>query len=139
MNEKRDDYSVEKRFGHIVGGENWGVVPYPLYKYQSMLGLNNSEIWFLTWVIIHKWTENLPFPSLSALARYSGMSRQGIQAIVRKLKNKGLIKVYKRYYENGGQATNEYDIEPLIKILEECIKDDPHSKYKPKSDYRSSL
>ena len=86
-----DELAVVKRFGEIITQELWGIVPYALYKYQVELGLNSSEMWFLTWVIMHRWSEKDPYPSINALARRSGMSRQGIQVIVRKLKIKGLI------------------------------------------------
>ena len=53
------DYPVEERFGEIVTGEKWGIVPYALYKYQGELDLSIAEVWFLSWIMM----PGLPLPN----------------------------------------------------------------------------
>src|SRR5687768_11790863 len=91
--EKIKDFSVEERLGEIVAEEMWGIVPYSLYRYQKELGLSIAEVWFLNWVMMHKWSVDDPFPSLNAMARYTGKSRTYIQNIARRLKEKGFLEI----------------------------------------------
>ena len=123
------DFNVENRFGEIIVGENWGTVPYALYVYQKNLNLSNSEVWLLCWIFMHQWTENDSYPSLNALARYSGRCRNHIQKITKSLTEKGLINKKKRNSDNGATASNFYDLSPLREKLEKEIMDDPKSNY----------
>ena len=123
------DFSVEQRFGDVIAGDNWGIVPYALYKYQNRLGLNIAEVWFLSWVIMHRWEDKDSFPSLNALARYTGKSRTYLQAIAHKLWKKGYIIIKSRTLDNGATASNFYDIEPIKTLLEAEIKNDQNSQF----------
>jgi hypothetical protein len=123
------DFPVEERFGEVVTGENWGIVPYALYKYQGTLGLEIADIWLLTWLCMHTWDERDTFPSINAMTRYTDKSRSYIQRIARRLEKKCLITIKERWLENGARLSNFYDISPLISILEKQIKGDPYSKW----------
>ena len=71
---------------------------------------------------MHKWGEEDSFPSLSALARYSGRTRTYMQKITRDLVEKGYIVKRERRLDNGATASNYYDISPLIERLEKEIE-----------------
>jgi len=123
-----NSYPVEERFGEIVASENWGIVPYALYKYQRILDLGISDIWFVTWLFMHAWTEEDVYPSLNAMSRYTGKTRSYIQRIARRLERKSLIVIRERRHESNARMSNYYDIGPLTKKLEDLILDDPFSK-----------
>lgn len=125
----KKDFAVEERFGEVITGENWGIVPFAFYKYQKQLELKIAEVWFLSWLVMHKWGFDDPYPSLSALERYTGKSRSYIQRITRGLSEKGLIEIKERHLDNGARASNFYDILELLKRLEDEIKNDPRSDY----------
>jgi len=133
MTEEKD-FSIDARIpSPLVKEENWGIVPYALYKYQGALGLSNAEVHFLAWVIMHRWSYDDSFPSLNALSRYTGKSRGYIQRVARGLKRKGLIEIKERHHlESNARASNFYDIEPLIEKWEELIKSDKRSSYNRK-------
>lgn len=126
------EFPVEERLGKIVADEKWGIVPFALYKYQGTLNLTIHEVWFLCWLFIHKWDERDIFPSLNAMARYTGVSRQYIQEIAHRLAEKEFIIIKSRLLENGAIASNFYDVMPLILILEEVIRRDRYSEYTKK-------
>ena len=130
-------YDVSERFGEIIAAEYWGLVPYALYKYQHILEINNSEIWFLTWLFMHQWGADETYPSLNALSRYSGRSRAYIQKIVRSLERKGLLEVRERFMPNGARASNYYNLQPIIEQLEEIIKHDDRSNFNTHNENNS--
>ena len=123
------EFPVEERFGKIVTRERWGIVPFALYKYQETLNLKIAEVWVLCWFLMHRWNEKDTFPSLNAMSRYTGVSRQYIQVIAHSLEKKGYIVIKQRYLENGAIASNYYDLMPIISILEEKIRGDNRSEY----------
>ena len=118
--EKKLDHSVIARFGEEITKEKWGVVPFSIYLYQKELGLK-IHVWFLIWLIVHKWTEKKPFPSIAKLSRISGYSVSHVRDISRKLQKKGYIKVEPRFREDGGRNTNMYDLEPLFEMIRGMI------------------
>ena len=124
-----NEFPVEERFGELVTGERLGIVPFALYKYQKALGLKIHEVWFLCWLFMHKWEEKDTFPSLNALHRYTGVSRQYIQVLAHGLEEKGYINIKQRLLENGANGSNFYDINPFLSTLEELIEEDRYSEF----------
>jgi len=125
----KTDFSVAERFGEVIAQDNWGIVPYAFYKYQDELDLSIAEVWFLCWVIMHRWEDKDSFPSLNALARYTGYTRQYIQVIAHRLHERGYIDIKERTLENNAKASNYYDIGPIMELLEIEIKNDENSQY----------
>lgn len=128
-NREVTDASVEARFGSIIASELWGIIPMALFRYQKDLNLSTTETWFLCVLFLHKWTEEDPFPSLSAMSRRSGRRRQTLQRVVRGLCRRGLLVSEARFLENGARASNTYEIQPLIDKLEELVRKDPRSNF----------
>ena len=52
------------------------------------------------------------WPSQGYLAKRSGMSRQNVNLVINKLRDKGYIKLEHRYREDGGQRANVYTVIP---------------------------
>jgi len=85
------NFPVEGRLGEIIPGENWGIVPFSIYKYQKALGLSIQEVYVLNWLFIHRWDGRETYPSINALVRHSGYTRPYIQGILREIEEKNLI------------------------------------------------
>jgi biotin operon repressor len=52
------------------------------------------------------------WPSQGYLAKRAGMSRQNVNLVINKLREKGYIKLEHRYREDGGQRANVYTVIP---------------------------
>lgn len=114
--------SMPSRFGKKLGATKGGSIPFALYKHQGDLGLSINEVWFLVWVILHKWDYTHSFISLRAMARYTGKSRQHISTIANGLADKGYIEIIGRKNKNKATISNLYNIYPLIELLLEALE-----------------
>jgi AraC-like DNA-binding protein len=100
-------------------------LPSALFHYQGRLGLSAQQVWFISYVLSHKWDEDLPYPSLKKMARVTRMSLSQLQRIKNSLCQMGYLKVYPRFNEARGQQTNAYDFSALFDRLEALIMADP--------------
>ncbi len=116
------DYSVEARFGKIIPEKKWGIVPFALYLYQKELGLAIHDVWFLEWIIIHRWSDDNPYPSMTKMSKITGVSGSYLREISKDLQDRDFIRVEPRFGESGRQGTNIYHLEPLYKKLESLIQ-----------------
>lgn len=88
--------------------------------------LSPVEILVLVQLIGSWWKKNdLPFPSMSTLARRIGVSSRQIQRAVNRLEELGLIKRTKRRM-GGIISSNAYDLNPLASVLQEVAKAYPN-------------
>ena len=118
---KEVDRSVEARFGKIIAKKKWGIVPFALYLYQKKLGLAIHDVWFLEWIIIHRWSDENPYPSLTKMSKITGISGSYLRKIRKDLQDRDFIRVEPRFGKSGRQGTNIYHLEPLYKKLESLI------------------
>jgi len=119
---KEMNFSIEARFGKIIAGKKWGVVSFTIYEFQKELGLRIHDIWFLVWLIIHKWSDENPYPSIAKMSRITGYSESYLREISNDLQERGFIEVEQRFREDGGQNTNLYFLGPLFKKIETIIE-----------------
>jgi hypothetical protein len=116
--------SFAARFGRIILQEGIATIPSALFHYQGALELSAQQVWLVSYILSHKWDEDLPYPSLKAMARRVGMSLSQLQRIKNSLCHMDFLKVYPRFTEQQGQATNAYDFGGLFDRLEELITRD---------------
>src|SRR5690349_14494695 len=57
-------YQFLARFGAVVLSGGIAAIPMALYHYQAELGLTPQEVWFVGYILAHRWTAALPYPSL---------------------------------------------------------------------------
>ncbi len=112
------------RFGATILQGGIAPVPTTLYFYQGELGLSAQEVWFVGYILAHKWDEDLPYPSLAKMAERSGMSRRNLLRIKDGLVGKGLLVLVPRFNVGGGQESNAYDFTALFEQLEYFIRRD---------------
>lgn len=113
--------SFAARFGRVILQDGIATIPSALLHYQGALALSAQQVWFVSYILAHKWDEDLPYPSLKAMSRRVGMSISQVQRIKNSLCEMGMLKVYPRWTEAQGQGTNSYDFSDLFDKLEELI------------------
>jgi AraC-like DNA-binding protein len=116
--------SFAARFGRIILQDGIATIPSAMFHYQGTLELSAQQVWLVSYILSHKWDEDLPYPSLKAMAKRVGMSVSQLQRIKNSLCDMGYLKVYPRFTEQQGQATNAYDFSGLFDKLEELITRD---------------
>lgn len=65
----------------------------------------------------------MPFPSKKRLAERLGVSDKTVQRAMKRLEDEGLIKRERRSHASGGQASNRYDLSPLVEKLKPIAHD----------------
>ncbi len=117
--------SFAARFGRVILRHGIAAIPSALYHYQGKLGLSAQQVWFISYILSHKWDADLPYPSLHNMARCTAMTYRNLLRIKDGLCKRGYLKVYPRYAEGKGRDTNFYDFADLFNRLEELITADP--------------
>lgn len=122
---------VLDKWGQPVAERGFAQIPNYLLLLNQFLDperrLSSVELLILIQLVGTWWKKTeLPFPSMSTLATRCGVSDRQIQRAVNNLEKKGLITKTRRRYESGLRATNAYDLQPLIGILNQVAKAFPN-------------
>ncbi len=123
---RRAGSSFDARYGKLLRTAGIGTVPFALFYYQAELGLQPQEVWFITYVLAHRWTSDLPFPSLAGMARHSGLTKRALRNYKDSLVAKGFLIVHERRRPDGGTTSHGYDFSPLFDRLDALIMRDLH-------------
>ncbi|MFL6846457.1 MAG: helix-turn-helix domain-containing protein [Allosphingosinicella sp.] len=120
---------VEK-WGLAVAERGFAQVPNYLLLLNQFLEeesrLSPTELLVLIQLVGSWWKkQDLPFPSMSTLARRSGVSSRQIQRAINRLEQLGLLRRSKRR-ASGIVSSNAYDLTPLTVILQEVAKAFPN-------------
>jgi predicted transcriptional regulator len=92
------------------------VLPSVFLERQQALGLDAVDINIILHLARHWWySENLPYPSKNTIAECMGIDASTVRRRVKALESAGLIQRKPRYHQKGGQLSNHYDFEGLIK------------------------
>ena len=102
-------YRFLARFGSVILSGGIAAVPRALYYYQAELGLLPQEVWFVGYILAHRWTAELPYPSLRKMAHRTGVTYQMLHRYKNSLIAKQYLQVLPRNRQNGGRTTNSYD------------------------------
>jgi|TARA_E500000318_G_C3569136_1_gene217048 DNA-binding transcriptional regulator YhcF (GntR family) len=116
-------YSVAEKWGKAVAERGFAQTPNYLLLLNQFLDddhrLSAAELLILIQLAGSWWKkDDLPFPSMRTLAIRCGVSERQVHRAVSHLEELGLIKKMKRR-SKGIIASNAYDLEPLVKILNE--------------------
>ncbi|MGA7732494.1 MAG: hypothetical protein WCD37_14640 [Chloroflexia bacterium] len=132
----RPGSSFLARFGQLIVSHGIATVPSALFHYQGTLGLTAQEAWFISAVLAHKWTEELPHPNLSRMERETGIPERRLRRYKQRLCEVGFLHVYPRYEESGRQDSNYYDFGPLFEEIERLIAGEPPLRNDIRADER---
>ncbi len=121
----RPGTSFAARFGRAILQHGIAPLPSALYHYQAALGLSAQQVWFVSYILAHKWDADLPYPSLKKMAARTGLSLRQLQRIKSSLCETGDLVVEGRYELHGGQEANTYDFAGLFARLEAVLTTAP--------------
>ena len=113
--------SFAARFGRVILQHGIAALPTALYHYGGKLGLYAQHVWFISYILAHKWDEDLPYPSLGAMSRCTGMSKRQLQRYSEELQRAGYLQVLQRVSDGRGQEANAYDFSALFGRIEELL------------------
>src|SRR6478609_1212571 len=95
--------SFAARFGRVILQHGIAPLPSALYHFQGTLGLSAQQVWFVCYILAHKWDADLPYPSLKKMAERTGLSLRQIQRIKAGLCDMEYLTVGEQYGAQGGQ------------------------------------
>lgn len=131
--------AMEERWGKNVIKAGYTVVPSIILRAQARLHINAVELAVLLHLLDHWWDNaEMPFPSKKRVADRLGVSAKTVQRAIAALETEGLVRRVKRSNGNGGQASNLYDLSPLIDRIGPIADEDLEAKKKA-SDMRRSV
>lgn len=111
-------YKFLSRFGSVILSGGIAAIPKALYMYSAELGLVPQEVWFVGYILAHRWTAELPFPSLRKMSVHTGVSPQMLHRYKNSLIEKGYLETIPRTRPSGGRTSNYYDFSGLFQQLE---------------------
>ena len=117
---KLDVNNLEKsnraRWSSTLASSGFTTVPNILLDFAGLLNITTEELIFIIHLAKYKWDIRKPFPSYQTLANTMGVSIKSVRRYAKALHDKGLVP---RVYRQGN--TNEFDLNPLIKKLEDLL------------------
>lgn len=121
---------VSDKWGKEVAERGFGQIPNYLLLLNQFLAkekrLTPVELLVLIQLVGNWWKKaERPFPSMMTLALRCGVSERQIQRAVGNLEKIGLIKRVNRRTQ-GIIASNAYDLEPLVSILQQVARAFPN-------------
>jgi DNA-binding transcriptional ArsR family regulator len=95
----------------------WTLLPSVILERQQELGLDAIDVNILLHLARHWWySEKPPYPSKKTIAECMNIDQSTVRRHIARLEAAGLIKRKPRFdLKHGGQKTNEYQFEGLIK------------------------
>lgn len=117
---------VSAKYGEASRG-GFQAVPDILLKKQDALGLSATELVVLLNILMHWWyPAQKPFPRSSTIAQRMGISPRTVQRAIQRIEDDlGLLSKIQ-----GAEGETFLDPLPLVKKLEELVKDDPSYLYR---------
>ena len=121
---------VADKWGTSVAGRGFAQIPnYLLLINQFLDGdhqLSATELLILIQLVGTWWKKDeMPFPSMTTLARRCGVSTRQVQRAINRLVSLDLIARTKRR-TSGIIASNSYDLTPLVELLKQVAKAYPN-------------
>lgn len=122
--EPKPTREMERRWSKEVLEPGFTLIPSVLLRAQARLHIDAIDLAVLLHLIDHWWSSSeMPYPSKRRLAERLMVSEKTIQRAVARLEAEGLVRRIARHYSGGGQASNYYDLSPLVERLRPLAKD----------------
>ncbi len=111
------DYSFVARYGRVIAAAGIAAIPKALFTYQRALQLSAVQVWFTSYILAHRWSTDLPYPSLRLMAARTHYSERHLHDVKDSLVAAGYLRVIGRIGPQGSQDTNAYDFAGLLAAL----------------------
>jgi predicted transcriptional regulator len=129
--------STERIWGKAVLSHGYTGIPSILIQAQCRLKLNPVKMNIIIQLLDY-WREpdRRPFPSKKELAARINMTEKTIQNNIRALQKSGLIERVYRYTRHGDPDSNIYNLDGLVKVIQEIEPDFTEARRKRKEQRR---
>jgi hypothetical protein len=108
----------EEKWSVTLMDAGWTVVPSIVLEKQAALGLDAIDVNILLHLAKHWWyRENPPHPSKVSIAKAMGIDPSTVRKRIARMESESLIQREARYKKLGGQETNFYHFDGLIKAV----------------------
>src|SRR5215218_4285839 len=87
------DTSLVARFGRLIAGAGLAAIPQALFTQQRALALKPAHVWFVCYLLAHRWSTDFPYPSLRKMAVRTGYSQEHLHALKDELVGRGYLRV----------------------------------------------
>lgn len=119
-NDSHDSKTLEAKWGKTTLSRGWTGIPNVLIEHQRSLKLTPTDINILLILLKYWWDPNSPpYPSKRVIGEMIDREESTIRKCMAGLEKKGLVARDPRYLSMGGQTSNRYVMDGLIKRLEE--------------------
>lgn len=106
--------AIEQRWTKPLADAGWTAVPNTILDKQAALGLDSMDINIIL-QIAKFWRDSAPFPAVDTIGAAIGVQTRTVQRHITKMVKRGLLERQQRYYAKGGQKSNAYTFNGLIK------------------------
>ena len=96
----------------------WTALPSIILDKQHALGIDSLDLNILLQLAKHWWKrDGLPYPAKDTIAQVIGVDSSTIRKRIARMEREGLIQRLERYDKKGGQQSNHYSFDGLIKKM----------------------
>ncbi|MBF8776270.1 helix-turn-helix domain-containing protein [Pseudomonas fulva] len=114
--EPAEDKSIAERWGKDLTAAGWTAIPNAVFEHSQDLGLKTAHIVVILHLAGYWWRKgNDPFPSKATLAQKMGVQPRTVQRAIAELETMGYIERTQRFGKSGGNMSNSYSFNGLIK------------------------
>lgn len=108
--------AIEERWTKPLTDAGWTAIPNILLEKQAALGLKPMDLNILLQILKHWWyPESPPFPSVESLSTAIGVNVRTVQKHISRMVDAGLLERQERFQPKGGQKSNAYTFDGLIR------------------------
>jgi hypothetical protein len=106
----------EEKWSPTLMDAGWTVIPSIILEKQDALGLDPTDLNILAQLAQYWWySENPPHPSKAVIAKRLGVDSSTVRRRIARMEAAGFIARKARFDKKGGQKSNAYHFDGLIK------------------------
>jgi hypothetical protein len=109
-------FAVSQRWTPSLATKGFTPVATAFLEHYRELNITVAEAMLVVHILSHKWTDAMPFPSLTRLADLMGVSERYVRKMLKSLEG---VHYLKRVYRTGTSST--YDLSGLMTALERKV------------------
>ena len=108
--------AIEARWTKPLADAGWTALPNIVLLKQAALGLKPMHVNIIMQIARHWWEpEKAPYPSVGTLAKAIGVKERAIRGHIKDMVEAGFLEKKHQYSAKGGQTSNRYTFDGLIK------------------------
>lgn len=120
--------AIEVTWGDMVIDKGYTLVPNALIDLYQKIGIEKRQLIFILVILRYGFSKGQAFPSQKTIQAKTGYSVRTVKRIIKELKMKGYITVYRRYIkpegENPRRTSNVYDLTGLMNKIRVVLENE---------------